>query len=167
MSHSVSDSEAGGYHPHGERLHQNNQTSSTIQGVLIGIFHIVPKKDCGYWPILDLSGLDKFLKFLPYHMQHVADHTKACRDCSISVELKDAYFNGPTIQLHRWDLCFAFHGPSARAAAGPIYVGVRGRQGHYSELTLSHMWNVLLMLLIHYWIAFTPTTETLSHILVK
>lgn len=88
MSRVVSDSEAGGYHPHGERRHQINfDTSSTIQGVLISVFQIVPKKDCGYSLILDLSGLDKFLKYLPYHMQHVADHTIACRDCSISVPI--------------------------------------------------------------------------------
>lgn len=40
-------------------------------------YFIGPKKDGGYSNIVDVSGLNKFLKILPFRMLHVADALQA------------------------------------------------------------------------------------------
>ncbi|XP_059894386.1 uncharacterized protein LOC132447566, partial [Gadus macrocephalus] len=75
-------------------------------------YFLVPKKDGGFRPILDLRGLNQFLKVLPFHMLRVADVLQAIAqgDWFVSIDLKDAYFHVPITQRHRRFLRFAFLG---------------------------------------------------------
>ncbi|XP_014834349.1 PREDICTED: uncharacterized protein LOC106912030, partial [Poecilia mexicana] len=75
-------------------------------------YFLVPKKTGGLRPILDLRGLNVFLKTIPFHMLSVRDvlQTISPGDWITLVDLKDAYFHVP-IASHHWQfLRFAFQG---------------------------------------------------------
>ena len=63
-------------------------------------------------PILDLRGLNQFLKVLPFHMLRVVDVLQAIAqgEWFVSMDLKDAYFQVPITKHHRRFLCSAFLG---------------------------------------------------------
>ena len=63
------------------------------------MYFLVPKKEGGFRPILDLRGLNSFLKVLPFHMLKTAEVLQAVARQSwfTSIDLKDAYFQGPPI----------------------------------------------------------------------
>ncbi|XP_028302770.1 LOW QUALITY PROTEIN: uncharacterized protein LOC114463422 [Gouania willdenowi] len=75
-------------------------------------YFLVKKKTGGFRPILDLRGLNKFLKVIPFHMLTTADvlRTVAHGDWFTSIDLKDAYFHVPIAQQHRQFLRFAYRG---------------------------------------------------------
>ncbi|XP_034001039.1 uncharacterized protein LOC117494304 [Trematomus bernacchii] len=81
-------------------------------GGFYSTYFLVRKKGGGLRPILDLRGLNKFLKILPFHMLSTADvlRTVARGEWFTSVDLKDAYFHVPIVPHHRQFLRFAFRG---------------------------------------------------------
>ena len=75
-------------------------------------YFLVPKKDGGIRPVLDLRGLNKFLKVLLFHMLTTAEVLRvvAPGEWFTLVALKDAYFHVPIVAHHRRFLRFAFQG---------------------------------------------------------
>lgn len=73
-------------------------------------YFLVPKKDGGFRPILDLRLLNLFLKVLPFRMLRTADVLRSVTadDWFVSVDLKDAYFHVPIAVHHRKFLRFSF-----------------------------------------------------------
>lgn len=76
----------------------------------MGTYFLVPKKDGGFRPILDLRHLNIFLKTFPFRMLRAAHILCAVMkgDWFMSIDLKDAYFHIPIVPHHRKFLCFSF-----------------------------------------------------------
>ena len=81
-------------------------------GGFYSTYFLVRKKGSGLRPILDLRGLNKFLKILLFHVLSTADvlRTVAWGEWFTSVDLKDAYCHVPIVPDHRQFLRFAFRG---------------------------------------------------------
>ncbi|XP_038147769.1 uncharacterized protein LOC119787801 [Cyprinodon tularosa] len=75
-------------------------------------YFLVPKKDRGLRPILDLRALNTYLRKYTFRMLTHAALIRFVRrgDWFISVDLKDAYFHIPIYPPHRKYLRFAFQG---------------------------------------------------------
>lgn len=75
-------------------------------------YFLVPKKTGDLRPVLDLRGLNKFLKVLPFRMLRTTEvlHTVSEGEWFTSIDLKDAYFHVPIASAHRRFLRFAFQG---------------------------------------------------------
>ena len=75
-------------------------------------YFIVPKKDGGLRPVLDLRPLNRYLKVLPFKMVHTGVVMQSIRqgEWFTSLDLKDAYFHVPICPEHRPFLRFAFQG---------------------------------------------------------
>ncbi len=93
----------------GEESDREGSPLSSKRGFYSAYF-LVPKRDGGFCPILDLRRLNKFLKKLLFRMLRVTDvlRSVAERDWFTSVELTDAYFHVPIAMHHRKFLCFSF-----------------------------------------------------------
>lgn len=76
------------------------------------MYFLIEKKDGGLCPVLDLKGLNKLLKIIPFRMLSTAEAlgTAGRDEWVTSVDLKDAYFHIPIAPHHRLFLCFAFQG---------------------------------------------------------
>lgn len=81
-------------------------------GGFYSTYFLVTKKNGGFRPILDLRGLNRFLKVLRFHMLSTAEvlRTIARGEWFTSIDLKDAYFHVPIAPHHRQFLRFAFQG---------------------------------------------------------
>ncbi|XP_047454133.1 uncharacterized protein LOC125016013 [Mugil cephalus] len=81
-------------------------------GGFYSTYFLVTKKDGRLRPILDLRGLNRFLKVLRFHMLSNAEvlRTVAREEWFTSIDLKDAYFHVPIAPNHRQFLRFPFHG---------------------------------------------------------
>ncbi|CAK6982227.1 uncharacterized protein LOC119020706 [Scomber scombrus] len=79
-------------------------------GGVYSTYFLVPKKDGGFRPILDLRGLNRFLKVLPFQVLSTAEVLRvvAPGDWFTLVDLRDAYFHLPIASHHRPFLRFAF-----------------------------------------------------------
>ena len=75
-------------------------------------YFIVPKKDGGQWPVLDLRRLNRYLKVLPFKMNHtkIVMQSISAGEWFTSLNLKDAYFPVLICSEHQPFLCFAFQG---------------------------------------------------------
>ncbi|XP_035991606.1 uncharacterized protein LOC118562836 [Fundulus heteroclitus] len=75
-------------------------------------YFLVAKKTGGFHPILDLRGLNQYLKVLPFHMLTTAEilQTVVAGDWFKSGDLTDAYFHVPIAAEHRRFLRFAYQG---------------------------------------------------------
>ena len=75
-------------------------------------YFLVKKKDGRFRPILDLRGLNRFLKILPFHMLTASDTLRvvARGEWFTTVDLRDAYFHVPIAPRHQHFLRFAFRG---------------------------------------------------------
>ncbi|XP_043992837.1 uncharacterized protein LOC122842759 [Gambusia affinis] len=75
-------------------------------------YFLVPKKTGGFRPILDLRGLNQYLKVLPFHMLTTAEVLRAVArgEWFTSIDLMDAYFHVPVAAEHRRFLRFAYQG---------------------------------------------------------
>ena len=75
-------------------------------------YFLIPKKDGRLRPILDLRGLNQYLKVFRFRMLRTGDvfQSVAANDWFTSIDLKDAYFHVPIAPQHRQFLRFAFEG---------------------------------------------------------
>ncbi len=75
-------------------------------------YFLIPKKDGGIRPILDLRDLNVFLKRLPFHILRVADVIRAVNrnNWFITIDLRDAYYHIPIVTHHRRFLRFHVKG---------------------------------------------------------
>lgn len=75
-------------------------------------YFLVPKKTGDLRPVLDLRGLNVFLKVLPFRMLRVKDVLQVISpgDWFTSIDLKDAYFHVPIAPPHWRFLRFAYQG---------------------------------------------------------
>lgn len=75
-------------------------------------YFLVPKKTGDLRPVLDLRGLNVFLKVIPFKMLRIPHVLQAINpgDWFISIDLKDAYFHVPVARPHWRFLRFAFRG---------------------------------------------------------
>ncbi len=75
-------------------------------------YFLIPKKDGGIRPILDLRDLNVFLKRLPFHMLRVADVICAVNrnDWFVTIDLRDAYYHIPIAAHDRRFLRFHVNG---------------------------------------------------------
>ncbi len=75
-------------------------------------YFIVPKKDGGLCPILDLRQLNRSvsrLKFKMLTLKQVVSQIRS-KDWFVTIDLKDAYFHFSILSTHRKFLRFAFGG---------------------------------------------------------
>lgn len=75
------------------------------------MYFLIPKKEGGFCPILDLRGLNRYLKVLPFPVLRTVDVLNAVTPQSwfTTIGLKDAYFHVPLALSHRQFLRFAFN----------------------------------------------------------
>ena len=107
-----------------EKLDQQTQ-----QGGFYSTYFLVTKKDGGFRPILDLRGLNTYLKVLPFHMLRTADVLQTVKTQSwfTSIDLKDAYFHVPIAVHHRQYLRFAFEGKAYQFRVLPFGISLAPR----------------------------------------
>ena len=81
-------------------------------GGFYSTYFLVSKKDGGLRPILDLRGLNRYLKVLPFHMltTGVVQRVVCPGEWFTTIDLKDAYFHVPIAAHHQPFLRFAFQG---------------------------------------------------------
>ena len=81
-------------------------------GGFYSTYFIIKKKTGGFRPILDLRGLNRYLKVMPFHMLTTKDilQSVAPGEWFTSVDLKDAYFHVPIAHQHRRFLRFSYRG---------------------------------------------------------
>ncbi len=92
-------------------------------------YFIVPKKDGGHRPVLDLRGLNQYLKVLPFKMIHtrIVMQSISAGEWFTSLDLKDAYFHVPICPEHRPFLCFAFQGQAFQFRVLPFGLSLAPR----------------------------------------
>ncbi len=85
-------------------------------------YFIVPKKDCGLRPILDLRVLNWALHKLPFRMLKQRRIFQCVRpfDWFAAIDLKDSYFHVSILPRHRPFLRFAFEGRAYQYKALPF-----------------------------------------------
>lgn len=85
---------------------------SVQQAGFYSTYFLIPKKDGGLRPILDLRPLNVYLKRLPFKMLHTRHILEAIEpgEWFTTVDLKDAYFHVPICKDHWKFLRFAFQG---------------------------------------------------------
>ena len=73
-------------------------------------FFLVPKKDGGWRPVLNLRPPNKYMKYTKFRMETNASILAVLSqgDWLASLDLKDAYFHVPVLPAHRPYLRFAF-----------------------------------------------------------
>ncbi|XP_033996783.1 uncharacterized protein LOC117491055 [Trematomus bernacchii] len=79
-------------------------------GGFYSAYFLVSKKVGGFRPVLDLRGINRFLRVLPFHMLTTADTLCVVTqgEWFTTVDLRDAYFHVPIAAHHRKFLRFAF-----------------------------------------------------------
>lgn len=75
-------------------------------------YFLVPKKTGDLRPVLDLRGLNAFLKVMPFHMLRTSEVLQVLSpgEWFTTIDLKDAYFHVPIARSHWKFLRFAFRG---------------------------------------------------------
>ncbi|XP_074506781.1 uncharacterized protein LOC141776850 [Sebastes fasciatus] len=93
------------------------------------VYFLIPKKDGGFRPILDLRGLNKFLKVRPFRMLRMTDVLQSIAQGAwfVSIDLKDAYFHVPIAPHHRQFLRFAFRGRAYQFKVMPFGLSLAPR----------------------------------------
>ncbi|XP_074505795.1 uncharacterized protein LOC141775954 [Sebastes fasciatus] len=101
----------------------------TQRGGFYSVYFLIPKREGGFRPILDLRGLNTFLKVLPFHMLSTADVLQNVTRHSwfTSIDLKDAYFHVPIALPHRQYLRFAFEGKAFQFKVLPFGLSLAPR----------------------------------------
>ena len=78
------------------------------QGGFVSTLFLVPKKDSGQRPVINLKNLNSFVE-APYFKMEGINTLKSLLqkgDWLVKIDLKDAYFSVPVSQEHRRFLCF-------------------------------------------------------------
>ncbi len=106
----------------GKRSHRNGPASSERVRLLQPLLLLVPKKDGGLRPILDLRRLNHALMRRPFRMITLKQIPSQIRtgDWFFSLNLKDAYFHIQIAPHHRRFLRFAFKGVAYQYAVLPF-----------------------------------------------
>ncbi|KAK7878584.1 hypothetical protein WMY93_030420 [Mugilogobius chulae] len=104
------------------------QSSEQLKGFYSNYF-LVPKKDGGFRPILDLRRLNRYVKVLRFHMLRTTDVLQSVMegDWFTSIDLKDAYFHVPVVPHHRQFLRFAFEGQAFQFRVLPFGLSLAPR----------------------------------------
>ena len=92
-------------------------------------YFIVPKKDGGLRPILDLRPLNSHLRVRTFHMLRTVTVLQGIRpgDWFTTIDLKDAYFHVPIAPHHRQFLRFAFEGRAYQFCVLPFGISLAPR----------------------------------------
>lgn len=102
---------------------------TTQEGGFYSIYFLVPKKDGGLRPVLDLRALNRHLKVLRFHMLRTTDVIQGVRqdDWFTTIDLKDAYFHVPIAGPHQQFLRFAFEGQAYQFRVLPFGISLAPR----------------------------------------
>lgn len=102
---------------------------SRQQGGFYSTYFLIPKKDGGLRPILDLRSLNRYLRVLRFKMLRTSDVLLHIRegDWFASIDLKDAYFHVPIAPHHRQFLRFAFEGQAYEFNVLPFGISLAPR----------------------------------------
>ncbi|KAL0148900.1 hypothetical protein M9458_055704 [Cirrhinus mrigala] len=110
-------------------------------------YFIVPKKDGGLRPILDLRQLNRSLMWLEFRMLTVSQVVSQIRseDWFVTIDLKDAYFHVSILPRHRKFLRFAFRGRSIPVSGSSVRPSTL--PPHFHEITtyLGVVWDSTTM----------------------
>lgn len=92
-------------------------------------YFLVPKKDGGLRPILDLRRLNTFMKVLPFKMLTTNQVLESLErgEWFTSIDLKDAYFHVPIFPAHWPFLRFAFQGQAYQFKVLPFGLSLSPR----------------------------------------
>ena len=92
-------------------------------------YFLIPKKDGGFRPILDLRKLNQFLKVFRFRMLRTVDvlQSVSAGDWFTCIDLKDAYFHVPVAPHHRQFLRFAFRGQAYQFRVLPFGLSLSPR----------------------------------------
>ena len=84
------------------------------EGGFVSTLFLVPKKDGGQRPVINLKNLNSFVDAPHFKMEgiHTLKSLVLEGDWLVKVYLKDAYFSVPISQKHRKSLCFLFEDKS-------------------------------------------------------
>lgn len=93
------------------------------------MYFLIPKKDAGLRPILDLRRLNSFVKVLPFKMLTTKQIVESIEEGEwfTSLNLKDAYFHVPICPDHRPFLRFAFQGQAYQFKVLPFGLSLSPR----------------------------------------
>ncbi|KAI2655571.1 Transposon Ty3-I Gag-Pol polyprotein [Labeo rohita] len=92
-------------------------------------YFLVPKKDGGLRPILDLRGLNRYLRTYKFKMltiKMIVSQIQS-RDWFVTIDLKDAYFHVEILPQHRRFLRFAFGGEAYQYRVLPFGLALSPR----------------------------------------
>ncbi len=125
-------------------------------------YFLVPKKDGGFRPVLDLQCLNVFLKCLPFRMLRTVDVLWSVMkgDWFVSVDLRDAYFHVPIALHHRKFLRFSFQGQVYQFRVLPFGLSLAPRVfTRCMSASLSPLWSKGMRILPYLddWLLCAPT----------
>lgn len=131
-------------------------------------YFLVPKKDGGFRPILDLRHLNVFLKSLPFRMLRTVNVLRSVTagDWFVSVDLKDAYFHVPIALHHRKFLRFSFLGQAYQFKVLPFGLSLAPRVfTRCMNAALSLPWSRGMRILPYLddWLLCAPTKQQAVH----
>ena len=104
-------------------------SSTNQQAGFYSKYFLVPKKDGGFRPVLDLRGLNRYMKVLPFKMlqtKHIIQSIGQ-REWFATIDLKDAYFHVRIWPGHRHFLRFAFQGQAYQFRVLPFGLSLSPR----------------------------------------
>ena len=101
----------------------------TQEGGFYSTYFVIPKKDGGLRPILDLRPLNAHLKVMKFHMLRTVEVLQSIQenDWFTTIDLKDAYFHIPIAPHHRHFLRFAFEGQAYQFCVLPFGIALAPR----------------------------------------
>lgn len=104
-------------------------STSEQQAGFYSIYFLVPKKDGGLRPILDLRRLNAHLKVLPFKMLHTRHILESVvpGEWFTTIDLKDAYFHVPICLEHQPFLRFIFRGQAYQFQVLPFGLSLSPR----------------------------------------
>ena len=150
-------------------------STSEQQAGFYSIYFLVPKKDDGLCPILDLRHLNAHLKTLTFKMlqtRHILESIEP-GEWFTMIDLKDAYFHVPICQEHQPFPRFAFQGQAYRFQVLPFGLSLSPRVfTRVVAAALAPLQRRGLRIMPYHWLVCAPsrqqvvedTESVLSHI---